>query len=130
MTKTNRSIESYTEAEMDAMDAMEASLQERYPAILAGSILAPDCEDSPFPGKYTVEISCSDCETSRRIATQDLFQVSRCKACTDRNRKANRAAKRASKRAAGKTPEAELAALEAKLAALTARKAELEADAS
>lgn len=125
-----RSLDKYSVAELDAMSAMEASLREQYPTrgIVTESILAPDCEDNPFPGKYTVEITCCDCGATRRIATQDLFQVSRCVACTEKNRKANRAANRAAKRAAKKaTPAETVESIEAQLAALQARKAALEA---
>ena len=85
---------------IENLDVKEALLAERYPerAIVVGSLLPADFEGNPFPGKQTLEITCCEpgCGETRRIATQDLFQVSRCEACT-------KAAKRAKKNA-GKAP--------------------------
>lgn len=119
---TMRALSAFTTAELDAMDAMEAGLQEKWPTrgIVTGSILAPDCEDNPFPGKFSVEITCVDCGAIRRIATQDLFQVERCKECAKKHQRRNRSKNRLAKKSSPVALAARRARLEAELASLDA----------
>ena len=86
-----------TTAKIVNLDEKEALLSAKYPerGIVPGSLMPASWEDSPFPGKETVEITCVDCGALRRIATQDLFQVSRCVECTKAHQRAQKLAKRA-----------------------------------
>lgn len=116
---------------MEALDATQAALIERYPDadIVEDSLLPSEESDplGPFAGKQTIVIRCCECSEERQIATQDLFQVRRCKPCTKlmqkRNKSAKRAAKPESQAAAAKREEAKAAKSEAE-AAKVAKRAE------
>jgi hypothetical protein len=64
----------------------EAELRAKYPElkIKAGSLLPAGAAE--FGNKRTVVILCADCEAERRVATSDLFHVSRCVECTKKAR--------------------------------------------
>jgi hypothetical protein len=74
--------------------AIEAELAKKYQKIKSGSLL-PSGATTEFGKKRSVIILCVDCGVERRIATSDLFQVSRCRSCTAT---AKRAAKKKAKR--------------------------------
>ena len=109
---------------MEALDATQAALIERYPDadIVEDSLLPSEESDplGPFAGKQTIVIRCCECSEERQIATQDLFQVRRCKPCTKLMQKRNKSAKRAAKpesiEAAAKREAAKAARLETEAA--------------
>ena len=61
----------------------EGYLRSIYPHIVEGSLRM-----DAGTNKQTVTIRCIDCGTERDVHTSDLFQVSRCPACTKVARKA------------------------------------------
>jgi hypothetical protein len=83
-------------AQAPELAAIEAELARKYPLqkFKPGSLL-PSGATAEFGKKRSVIIRCRDCGSERRIATSDLFQVSRCRSCTAT---AKRAAKKKAKR--------------------------------
>lgn len=87
---------SFLPTQAPELAAVEAELVRRYPQqkIKRGSLL-PSGATAEFGKKRSVVILCRDCGAERRIATSDLFQVSRCRGCTAT---AKRAAKKEARR--------------------------------
>ena len=73
----------------------EGYLRSQYPHVVEGSLRWND-----LAGKQMVTISCVDCGEERDVFTSDLFQISRCTACTKTARKAAKAAQKAAAKAA------------------------------
>jgi len=101
--------------------AKELAFMAKYPerGIVPGSLLPADVENNPFPGKETIEITCIDTGAHRRIATQDLFQVSRSVEAT----KAYQRKMKLEKRNASPEAQARKARFEAEKAAREEKKA-------
>lgn len=64
-------------AAKEDVKAIEAELVKKYPHIRPGTLLMPG-EHKDFPTKRSAEILCEQCKKTRRVATQDLFQVHHC----------------------------------------------------
>lgn len=71
-----------------ALVAAEAALIQKYPdrKIKPGS-LQPAGAVPEFGHKRTLILECSDCGAERRLATSDLFHVSRCVDCAKQARR-------------------------------------------
>jgi hypothetical protein len=70
-------------AQAPELAAIEAELARKYPQqrIKRGSLL-PSGATAEFGKKRSVVILCRDCGAERKVATSDLFQVSKCRGCT------------------------------------------------
>ena len=81
------------------------TIQAKYPGVVEGSLryLDPSGEIPDgmvrWVGKQVVQRVCSECGETFTLATSDLFQKSRCDACTKAHRKAANKAKRAEAKA-------------------------------
>ena len=71
-----------------ALAAAEAELIQRYPdrKIKPGSLL-PAGAVKEFGPKRTVVICCAECGAERRVATSDVFHVTKCVRCTKKPKK-------------------------------------------
>lgn len=68
----------------------ELELKQKYPHnFVGGSLLGPNDEGNPFPGKRSIVFTCP-CGQSRRLFTQDLFHVSLCVKCADDRKRGQR----------------------------------------
>jgi hypothetical protein len=67
----------------DALVTAEAELVKRYPnrKFKPGSLL-PAGALAEYGNKRSIIILCNDCGAERRLATSDVFHVSRCEACS------------------------------------------------
>jgi len=60
-------------------------------AVQTSIAVKEECQPiSKVPKKTRTNITCVDCGTVREVATQDAFQVKRCKACQKRHRSRQR----------------------------------------
>src|SRR5437899_3114210 len=76
------------ETAAEALAAAEAELIQRYPdrKIKAGSLL-PAGAVKEFGPKRTVVICCAECSAERRVATSDVFHVTKCVRCSKKPKK-------------------------------------------
>lgn len=74
----------------DELAAREKEIRKTYKAVISGSIRRET--NGHHVNKLTVNIECCErgCKNVRRVATSDLFQVSRCEGCAEEHRKALR----------------------------------------
>ncbi len=80
----------------------EEEILATYPHAKAGTLRFLGTEN-----KQVVTIACveAECDNTRDVRTSDLFQVTRCRPCTLKNRRSASKAKRAAKKAAEPTEE-------------------------
>jgi hypothetical protein len=100
------SAEDREEAAKGAADAeaelkRNAELEAKYPHVVAGSLRhvpkGEEIDGTVSKGKMAT-IECVDCGSERTVNAQDLFQVKRCRPCTEAHLKRRQQERRAARR--------------------------------